>query len=325
MSTHKQPTTTIFDEAPPAIEMPDAPAGADLPAVYRPLPPVQSIAPELQFLAQVSQGQQRDETQMLRRARRVGEMLGERATYDFPAGGGRVQGPTVQLAEALAAEWGHLWWGTRIDLIDGDRVQLTSVVVDALRCTVCTRPGVFTLAPAPGKFRAKPDQTARWEAMQTQVAISKCQRTAILHALPDWYIQAALEGAERRVQRDVLGDRTLPETQQATVQAFGALGVTPEQLDVRMGAAPALWTLADIVELRALYAQIRRGAQTVAGAFRPAPAPAERSKASGLAGVGEAAARRTERAMDASAPPHTLTQVGPPPGPEGEPEPGSRG
>lgn len=328
---------TIFDEPTqmatypkpmPGGNLPQA-EGVGMPVMFRPpSAPNEGQFPELEFMARMAAGVERDESQMIKRAERVGEMLGQRALYSFPAGGGRVEGPTVQLAEALATEWGYLMWSARIVDQEGDRVTLMAVVVDALRCTVCARPGVFTLPPAPGKFANKAAQAARWEAMQTQAAISKCIRTALLHALPDWYIEAAVEASRNHVNDKYLGGRPIGEARTASVEAFAKFDINREQLAHHMGAPPELWTVTDIVTLRTLYQDIKSGRQSIEAVFGPQATVSEKpAKPSGADAVKQAAKskKRGKKVDDAPGEQGDLLPEDPAIQPDGTLEPGAEG
>lgn len=221
----------------------------------------QAQSPEFEALMVMAQGRKRDENQLTAAAKRIGERMGERAIYSFPAGGGRIEGPTVHLIEALAQEYGNLLYGTRIDRIDGDRVHLVGMVIDAINGNVFTRPSVFHLPPAPAKFANKADQVARWESMQTQNAISKAGRTVLQHAMPRWYIDVAYNAADRvrRAELKLKDGQTMEDAVAESVAYFAKLGITEKGMESRVGAPRALWTISDLFSLRSDAKSLRDG------------------------------------------------------------------
>lgn len=70
---------------------------------------------------------------------------------------------------------------------------------------------------------------------------------------------------------DVLPDEPPPTPKQPTpadiTKAFKALGVTPTQLEARIGAPTDDWTAADITSLQPLWKSIKAGETTIAAEF----------------------------------------------------------
>lgn len=267
---------------------------------------------ELRMLVEIAQGHERDTDTLLRGARRIGEALAraDRALYSFPAGGQRIEGPTVGLAEALAQEYRYLWTGVRIDRVEETTVYLTAVVFDALAGSFVSRPHVATLPPPPGKFAQKADQAARWESMQVQSAISKAIRTAILHALPAWYVAEAVDAARRWLRDNELKGVDVPTATQQAIAHYQSLGVSVGQLAHRMGADPALWTASDIVELRRLAKRIKAGEATVQGEFGSPPPSGGNGKPGARESIG-----LPPKAAPAPEPARQTAETAPPPAP----------
>lgn len=289
--THTRPVTdddraldALFeaDEVQPLAPVPvmgGAPAGQTL--------------PELGMLVALNAGRQRpSDALLLKVARRVGEALAAagKALYSFPAGGGRVEGATIQLAEELARGYTGLAWSVLYDGIDDDgRVVLRAIVVDAIAGVVVARPHVMYLPPASGKFASKADQAARWESMQVQSAISKAIRTAILHALPGWYVAAAENAARNLQTRNALNGETLNEALAKCVAAFAALGVDQPRIEAALGSEMMYWTVTDLETLRGQYRDIKSGRLSAVLAFPPVK---ESPKPSG--GLGDQSAKPAE-------------------------------
>lgn len=249
----------------------------------------------------------RDFNRLADQAKRIGERLGavvtgegaSKAIYSFPAGNGRIEGPTVWLIGALWQEYGHVVVDSEVREERGGRIAITTTIVDRINGTAYRRDHHTALAPAPAKFARKADQMERWNTMQLQSAISKAERTTVQHFLPGWYVDAAMDAAREAFGRNVLGknqDGSPRSLQQAIGDALEAFArdfkIAQAQLEEYLDAARSLWTLSDFAEVRALFGKLKRGEATVAGVFgEPAPvqqaatAPASAPKADGLGGL----------------------------------------
>jgi hypothetical protein len=121
----------------------------------------------------------RREDEMLQRAKRTGELMGEDAFYSWRQAGATIEGASIGLAYALAQAWGYNI--TRVAIVnrEGNRVHLRGVFVDLQNIAIVERDYLAHLPPAPGKYAEKPEQAERWEVMQLQAASSKAVRGAI--------------------------------------------------------------------------------------------------------------------------------------------------
>lgn len=255
-------------------------------------------------------------------AKRIGERLGaivtgdgsSKALYSFPAGGSRIEGPTVWLIGALWQEYGHVVVDSEVREERGGRVAITTTIVDRINGTAYRREHHTALSPAPAKFARKADQAERWATMQLQSAISKAERTTVQHFLPGWYVDIAVESAREAFGKNVLGknDDGSPRTlTQAIAEAVGAfernLKVSQAQLEGLLEAERPLWTLSDFAEVRAVYRRIKNGEATVAGIFgepsASSAASAAKSEPQGLDGLASDGAAAKTAPAEAAAPP----------------------
>lgn len=201
----------------------------------------------------------RDTKQMLQDAKRVGALLGSRAYYDFPAGGGRVTGPSIDLMDALAVVWGRLLQSVSIVSETNERVHLRGRVLDLYAVTAVERDYVSAIAPAPGKFAQKPDQADRWRVMQLQSASSKAVRGALEHALPAWLVDAALESARSAASQKATGGRPLPEARANAVESLSRRGLSRAELEAFTGQPIDLWAVDELDALRTLARDLSEG------------------------------------------------------------------
>jgi len=242
---------------------------------------------ELETMVRIAQsmGRDREHGRLTERAKQIGQQIGSKfnskgdskAFYAWGQGGSRIEGPTVNLIEALAGEWGCL--STRIDVkgFAGNDVELSIAVADLVTMTFDRRPFVFTVAPPPAKFAKKQDQAQRWRTMQMQSGISKAKRTALQHVLPEWYVSAAFDAAKAVASAEILirtdenNNRytvTLTEAADDAIQYYTSkIKVTIEQIEDYIGADHSKWTVSDLLNLRGLAERLRAGTETVDGVF----------------------------------------------------------
>lgn len=219
------------------------------------------------FARLAREGGERDRKRILTLAWAEGKALGARAYYRLPfrgKGGGTtyVEGPTIQLTDALVNVWGDIAIQLEESQLDGEQLRLTVRVVDLRSGTMQERPHFYTLSKPPAKFRDNAESSSRWMAMQAQAAVSKAIRTTVVHALPDWLIQTALRAA-----RDASRVEASPERIEKAVQFWAEQGVTLEQLVELVGDAPDRWSSDDLTNLRDLGRAVKAGDATIEEAF----------------------------------------------------------
>lgn len=232
------------------------------------------------FLTVATNAPPRDEAAMMKAATRIGELLGKTAFYSFPAGGGRIEGPSIDLAYALAQAWGRCVTRCMVTESSGNRVTLRGQFVDLLTIAIIERDYTATLSSAPAKFADKPDQVERWRTMQEGAAISKAVRGAILGGLPAWYVDTAMRAARAEADGKALGGKTFQEAVTDVREYFGKMGLTMPELEAWVGRPVGLWTSIEIGQLRELVTDLRTSRTTVEAvrmAGKPVAAPAGRA------------------------------------------------
>lgn len=215
----------------------------------------------------------RDMAHLIRVAQAVGEQLKDDGYYRFPAGGKHVEGASVWLMDALAAEYGGL--KVQIAIVDtyrtpGDdteRVVMAATVIDGIKITQMIRQMEYILAAPPAKFGKDAEQAARWRSMQLNSAASKTVRTTIEHALPAWYVSAGLKAAKAAFSDNILKNTTLAEVIAKLADAYEEMGITLEELSLHQKRDAKAWTTAQIVDLRDLYKSLKNGDVTVEEVF----------------------------------------------------------
>lgn len=242
----------------------------------------------------------RDLKYVLERAREIGTQLGRildpnpknqstGAYYRWEQGGKVVEGPTIDLMQAIAYEWGRIAY--QIDIVEerGVRVKLRARVIDLMSLVITDREGTYNLRPAPANFAKKPEEADRWRVMQLQAAQSKAARGVLEDVIPLAVIETALDAAREAAASMQLGEvavtddkgkpvldkggkpvkrrRTLAEAVDAAVKGLGTLSPPPDLALVEkwIGRPRAQWVAPDLSALRGLYDRWRRGEITPEG------------------------------------------------------------
>lgn len=228
-------------------------------ADIQPLVTAQRNESYAEFLTTAVSQKDRNVTKKLEQARHVGALLARSAFYSFPAGGGSIEGPSIDLAYALAQVWGYNVTRVAIVATEGNRCRLRGIYVDLQNVSIFERDYEAHLSPAPGKFANKPDQADRWRVMQMQAASSKAVRGAILAGLPAWLVDAAMDAARDAAANRATGGLPLPEARRNAVEHFKSLGLTVPEIEDFVGQPVDLWTANHLGDLRELAAGLKSG------------------------------------------------------------------
>ena len=237
----------------------------------------------------------RDLNLIMRNARRTGEMLAGDAYYSWEQGGQAVEGPSIQLMEALQGVWGDLAVEAKIlEIVEterGERMTVRVQVVDLINRVTRSNDQSFTLAPPPGKFSGKLAQEERWRAMELNKAISKAVRGCLEDIIPRYVVKAAMhaafevESAIAYASKD--GQLSHKDACAGALTWATSKGLTQDDLEWKLGAELSLWTASDIITLRDLAERVRMGRTSIEGewaAYRDTPPspPATSTTSGGL-------------------------------------------
>ncbi len=219
-------------------------------------------------LVAAAQGLERDPRTLIDKARQIGGLLGSDGFYRFPAGNTTVEGPSIDMAQALAQVWGGIVYQVRIvhtELLasGGQRVHLRATVADMRSLVVAEVDQVISTSAPPGKFANSVEQSERWHGMQTQSAASKIVRNAILRVIPDWFVKPAFVAAKTIDSDQALKGMSLPEARKGAADAVVALGAKIEEIEQFLGSPYEMWAVPQISQLRQLYKQLKSSAQSI--------------------------------------------------------------
>lgn len=198
--------------------------------------------------------------------------LAEVAQYEFPKGDSVVKGPSIRLVEVLARHWGNITSGVdEIDSKDGETTiksyawDLETNVSDAKTFTVkhvrSTKKGTYKLT----------DERDVYEMVANKGARRK--RACLLAVLPGWYVDAAVSACEETLKQSLTDGKTMEEVISSVVSAFYEFGITPEQIEAKIGKEIDNLSKNDVVKLRHLYSAIKDGFVKPGDAFGLPPEP----------------------------------------------------
>jgi hypothetical protein len=217
-----------------------------------------------------------------------------------------ITGPSVRLAEIVAAAWGNLRAGARV-VAETDRevvaqgyahdLQANNAIVMETQRRICDRAGK----------RYGDDLIT----LTKNAACAVARRNAIFAVIPRAFITPLVEVAMKVAAGDA---KTLSEGRARALAAFAEFGVPAarvlEKLE-RPGVEDV--DLEDLALLHGLLTAIKEGETSVAAEF-PAPATAEAAEKPRSAALAEAVRRRrqaTDQATDASVPPPACADATP--------------
>ena len=216
--------------------------------------------------------------------------LAERAFFRFNRGGGNVTGPTIHLARELARCWGNVQYGVAELRRDDDHGQ-SEMQAFAWDLETNARASAIFIVPHKRDKRGGPESLTDMRDIYENNANNGARRVreALFSVLPLWYVEQAKALCTKTLEDG--GGKPLPQRIAASIEAFGAIGVSERQLEEKVGRPSQAWTALDLAPLTVIYQSIKRGEVTrdeefppetaviTAGELAaPAPAPARRSR-----------------------------------------------
>jgi hypothetical protein len=201
--------------------------------------------------------------------------LADAAVYQYSRGGSDVTGPSIRLAEAMAQSWGNIKTSVRELEQRGGVSTMQTIAWDLETGYQCDK--VFQVphlrVTKRGVTRLE-DPRDIYELCANQAA--RRLRACILAVIPGDVTEAAVSQCETTMKAKA---DTSPEAVKKMLDAFGAYGVTKEQLEKRIQRHIDAIQPAQIVALKKIYASLRDGVSVVADWFDPVEQPAGSSEA----------------------------------------------
>lgn len=202
--------------------------------------------------------------------------LAEVAQYEYSKGDSVVKGPSIRLVEVLARHWGNITSGVdEIESKDGETTiksyawDLETNVSDSKTFTVKHE---RTAGKGQNRRTYKlTDERDIYEMVANKGARRK--RACLLAVLPGWYVDAAVTACEETLKRSLTEGKSMEEVISSLVTAFEEFGITPAQIEDKMGKEIGSLSKNDVVKLRHLYSAIKDGFVKPGDAFGLSPEP----------------------------------------------------
>lgn len=230
----------------------------------------------------------RDEDQCEDKMRRACSrpLVADRAFWAFPRAGEQLTGSTIHLATTLAGIWGNIQYGV-VELDRNVSRRESQMLAVAWELETNTRATTTFLVPhSMDTRRGRRDLTDLRDVYENNANQgARRVREMIFKILPDWYTETAEDICRATLEKS---DKPIDEQRAAIAKAFESLGVSIEQLEVKVGRSWAETTPPDLAILRIVGKSIRRGEATAREQFPVAAAVAEPITAAELIGPSSA-------------------------------------
>lgn len=186
--------------------------------------------------------------------------LAERAFFAYPKGGSTITGPSVYLARELARCWGNVQYGISELLRDDDHGQ-SEMLAFAWDVQTNTRNSSTFINPHKREKRGVPGGEKLIELRDIYESNAnngaRRVREAIFAILPPWFVEEAKELCAKTLAEG--GGVPLQTRLRNSVERFGSIGVTVDQLEQRAGRPTGKWNEHDLAQLGILFKSIERG------------------------------------------------------------------
>lgn len=191
--------------------------------------------------------------------------LAESAVYQYSRGGADVSGPSIRLAEALAANWGNIQCGVReVEQRNGEST------CEAFAWDMESNFRVVKSFKVPHIRHTKRGDTVLtdprdiYEMVANQGA--RRVRACILGVIPGDVVEEAVKQCEATLNAKA---DTTPEGLKKVADAFAAYGITVKQLEARIQRRFDSITPAQVVGLRKIIVSLRDGMSKPEDWFEP--------------------------------------------------------
>lgn len=174
-----------------------------------------------------------------------------------------IQGPSIDLAMCLVRNYGNCVTDIEILQETPTHYVFKGSVIDLETGFTCPRLFRQRKSQAIGKF-----DRDRQEDITFQIGQSKAIRNAIVHAMPSWLIDKAMETARAAEIQNIDPD-AIANARAGCIDFFASYGVNVGRIEAKVGKASDLWTRTDIEGLRANATALKEGRISVNDLFPP--------------------------------------------------------
>lgn len=225
--------------------------------------------------------------------------LAERAFYRFPRSGQTVSGPSVHLARELARCWGNVQYGLA-ELRRDDEAAQSEMLAFAWDVQTNTRSSHTFIVPHKRDKRGGPETLVDLRDIYENNANNGARRVreAIFAVLPPWFVDEAQERCQKTLTDG--GGVPLPQRIAKAIDMFGAMGVTADQIEQKLGRPSQKWTDHDVAQLIVTYKSLQRNEVTIDDEF-----PQQRVTVAEITGPKPKPAKTAQPAAEAQSWPET--------------------
>lgn len=193
---------------------------------------VATEAQAMQMHIMLARSHPRDQRQAVEdiRAAFARPTLAAKAEYQYTKGGTDIKGPSIRAAEAIAQQWGNIYWGFAELSRHADRSEIFCFAQDLQKGTLISRKfWMRHWIDTKGGGRPTRDEREINELMSNQA--QRRVRQCILGVIPGDVVELAIDQGKDTLKRSV---NLTPELIQKVIAQFGKRGVTKEQLEKRV-------------------------------------------------------------------------------------------
>lgn len=204
------------------------------------------------------------------------------AWYAFPRGGKTITGPTVKLARAMAAHWGHVSSGVRVLSRTEDHVHIEAFAHDRQTGVRFSFEDSFPILVQrkQGKGKDAPTVMVVPDERDTRGLIARrgayIERNCLLKLLPLELVEQCMDMARRAASSQIA--KTLEASRVEALRAWKGIGVSQAHLEERLECKLDDTSGDQLAELEALYMGIVSKETTVAAVFPPKAAAVDEGK-----------------------------------------------
>jgi hypothetical protein len=216
----------------------------------------------------------RDEIEAIKKIKNACKRRGlaESATYSYPRGGQKVEGPSIRLAETLARYWGNIDYGM-VELERGDGYTLMMAYCSDLE-TNTRSTKVFKVEHVRERKKGNVKLTDPRDIYEIGANMgARRMRSCIMAVIPGDVQDLAVE----ECNKTLAGNNSEPirERVEKMIATFGNFDVTRERIEAYLGYAVTGIDERKLVEMIKIYNSIKDGIGKVEDFF---PAPGQKDE-----------------------------------------------
>lgn len=190
------------------------------------------------------------------------------AIYSRPQGGQNIEGPSVQLARALAQKWGNMRVACNVLPAEDGMCHIEVTAIDLETNMQTQAQDRFPLRI----YRKRDGWVDLTKSSKGYVEQEKrnllnrktafCERSAILKLLPPDVIEDVMNACRRTSMAAAAGEleASPKQVQRALIAAFGSISVSVEMLEKKLGHPLADMGAEEVANLRTIFKSIKEGA-----------------------------------------------------------------